>query len=80
MHNHILQTAIREGHVCSYLFKCCHPSSCPRGVYLYGIHLVFVFTDVIDEVLLPQAMTLQSLFQLFLHSNMQITSVQRQKQ
>lgn len=43
-------------------------------MYLYGIHLVFVSANAVDEILLPLAMALQCLFQLFLYSSMQVKS------
>lgn len=49
--------------------KCCYPSiSLQEGAYLYGIHLVLVCANTLNEHLLPQMMTLQHLFQLFLYS------------
>lgn len=71
MHSDILQTAIREFHVHSYRLSAATPRVPHRSVYLYGIHLVFVSANAVDEVLLPQAMALHSLSQLFLYSNMQ---------
>lgn len=49
--------------------KCCYPSSSPQeGAYLYGIYLVLVSANTLNERLLPQMMALQQLSQLFLES------------
>lgn len=80
MHSDILQTAIKGG-TCAFLsVKCCHPLSSPAGVYLYGVHLVFVSANAVDEILLPLAMALQCLFQLFLYGSMQVKSDCGQRQ
>lgn len=56
--------------LCVFLsVKCSYPSiSLQEGTYLYGIHLVLVSANTLNEGLLPQMMTLQHLSQLLLRS------------
>lgn len=58
-----------EGPACSYLLSAAIPRfPLQEGTYLYGIHLVLVSTDTLNEHLPPLMMTLQHLPQSFLYS------------